>query len=903
MQEQTVSTSSGAVESSIQSKRLTFSRRFTSPNVHPFESVIWKKFDALIQDAKGNPVFEQKNVEAPEFWSQRAVNIVAEKYFRMVDGVKESSVKQLITRVANTIAVAGKEQGLFGDELHDDTFHLFEMELTFLLLHQRFAFNSPVWFNVGVPGVAQQSSACFINGVEDTMESITDLAKTEVMLFKGGSGAGSNMSNIRSSYETLSGGGSPSGPVSFMKMLDAGAGVTKSGGTTRRAALLRCLDVDHPDILVQANGEPGFISCKTNAEKIAQALIAAGFSAEFNKPGNAYDLSPFQNANNSVRVTDYFMRKVVDDQITTTKARTTGETVHKYKARMLWEEIAKAAWASGDPGLQFDTTMNNWNTIPNTDKIRSTNPCSEFVFVDDTSCNLGSFNLMKYLDSVTQEFQLDDFIHSTEICITAMEILCGYASYPTPTITIRTQATRPLGIGYANLGTMLMVKGLAYDSPEGREFAAGVTSLMTATAYRQSAKMAAVVGPFSAYAVNRPEMLDVIARHKGASELLPARHHATIRAANAQWLAAYEEGKAHGYRNAQVSVLAPTGTIGFMMDCDTTGCEPNLALTQFKKLVGGGYVKIPTRAVPQALEKLGYNGKSKDILETIEKTGELPADMKAEHKRVFQTALGNDQISTEGHLLMMAEIQQFLSGGISKTVNMPNSATIEDVANVYMRAWELGLKCVAIYRDGCKASQPVSAKEEKKAILKESGPKWGERRRLSDERQSITHKLSLGGTDAYLHVGLHDDGTPGELFVNIAKAGSTLHGLVDMCATSVSVGLQHGVPLATFIDKFKGMRFEPSGFTGNKEIPRADSLADYLAKWLEARFTWTEDKLEAVQKKTSELVEYFGNQHSPVEKKEGKGYHGDPCNSCGNLTVRAGSCYVCVSCGSTTGCG
>ena len=859
---------------------LHFKKHFTAGKKHPYEEVIWKKVDAVIKNAEGKVVFEQKDVEAPEFWSDRAINIVAEKYFRMIDGIKEYSVKQLITRVARTIAHAGQDQELFGAE--DSV--TFELELTHLLLHQMFAFNSPVWFNIGVPGVPQQASACFINKVDDTMESITDLAKTEVMLFKGGSGAGSNLSKIRSSYELLSGGGNPSGPVSFMKMLDAGAGVTKSGGTTRRAALMRGLDVDHPDILEQANGEVGFIGCKMHAEKIAQALIAGGFSAEWNKPGNAYDLSPFQNANNSVRVTDYFMRKVVDDQQFQTKARTTGEQVHLYQARDIWNKIAEAAHACGDPGLQFDTTTNKWHTLPNTGKINSSNPCSEFLHLDDTSCNLGSFNLLKF--SPGNEFQVAEFEYATEICITAMEILAGFASYPTASITKHTKASRPLGIGYANLGTLLMTKGLAYDSPEGREFAAGITSLMTAVGYRQSAKMAQVVGSFDYYAANAKEMLAVIKTHWEASQKLPQRHHATIRQANEVWLEAHAMGCDHGYRNSQISVLAPTGTIGFMMDCDTTGIEPNLALTQHKKLVGGGYMKIPTRAVPQALERLGYNGEAQFVLDTIASTGELPKDMKASHKKVFQTAIGADQISTEGHLLMMAAVQPFLSGGISKTVNMAATATVGDVANVYMRAWELGLKCVAIYRDGCKASQPASAKEQKKEEAKPVGLQWGQRKRLPDDRNSITHKFSVGGQDGYFHLGLNEDGSPGEVFINISKAGSTLHGLVDMAATAISLGLQYGVPMGTLLEKFKGVRFEPSGFTGNPRINRADSLADYFAKWMELRETTTESKPEVA-----------------VAKKDGVSYHGDPCRSCGNITIRAGSCWVCNTCGTTTGCG
>jgi ribonucleoside-diphosphate reductase alpha chain len=868
---------------------LSISRHFTKGKAHPFDDIMWKKVDAVLKKADGTVVFEQKGVEAPDFWSDRAINIVAEKYFRVVNGVKENSVKQLVTRVARTIALAGREQGLLGDK--DDNVYSFELELTHLLVHQMFAFNSPVWFNIGVPGVAQQASACFINAVEDTMESITDLGKTEIMLFKGGSGAGSNLSKLRSSYERLSGGGIPSGPVSFMKWLDSGAGVTKSGGTTRRAALMRTLNIDHPDILELANGEAGFIECKAHAEKIAQALINGGFSAEFNKAGNAYDLVPFQNANNSVRVTDEFMRKVVNNEVFNTISRTTGKPVHSYNATDLWHVIARAAWASGDPGLQFDTATNDWHTLPNTGRINASNPCSEFLHLDDTSCNLGSFNLMKFQSE--HGFHVKEFAYATEICITAMEILCGYSVYPSESITKHTRASRPLGIGYANLGTLLMTEGLAYDSYEGRALAAGITSLMSAVAYRQSARMAAIQGPFEYYAANVDPMLNVILKHKdAAAQLAPGT---TSSASRVVWQQAYELGTKHGFRNSQVSVLAPTGTIAFMMDCDTNGIEPNLALTQYKKLVGGGFVKIPTRAVPQALNKLGYNGKAKDILETIEKTGALPPDMTPAHKRVFQTAIGDDQISTDGHLLMMGAVQPFLSGGISKTVNMAKTATVEDVANAFMRAWQLGLKCVTVYRDGCKASQPASAKAEVKSEDKHAtlGPVWGERKRLPDERPSVTHKFSVGGQDGYFHIGLNADGSPGEVFINISKAGSTLHGLVDMAATAISLGLQYGVPLHTLLEKFKGVRFEPSGFTGNTLIPRADSLGDYFARWMEHRFSG----------EPAEPTKVLGNQQSVVAKAGGVSYHGAPCSSCGNITVRAGTCWVCNTCGTTTGCG
>ena len=893
-----------------------FARRFTGTD-WDLSKIPTKIVNARITAPDGKVTYEQLDVEAPEGWSQNAINIVSEKYFRVINGVNETSVKQLVKRVAGTIASAGVKQGVFTAEVAA----VFEAELSYLLINQMFAFNSPVWFNIGVPGAKQQASACFINHVDDNMESITDLAATEVRLFKGGSGAGVNISNLRSSYEKLSGGGSPSGPVSFMKMFDAGAGVTKSGGTTRRAAKMVVMNVDHPDILEQANGEAGFIRCKTEAERVAQALIAGGFSSQFNKPGNAYDYSPFQNANNSVRVTNDFMRSVESDGTWTTKMRTTKEVVHTYKAKELWQEIAKAAWASGDPGIQFDTTTNEWHTLPGVGPITASNPCSEFLHLDNTSCNLGSFNLLKFLQD--DEFAVARFVHAVCVCITAMEILVEHAEYPTLEITAKTRSSRPLGVGYANLGTLLMVQGIPYDSEEGRTFAASITSLMTAVGYEQSQRLARVLGSFEYYENNRAHMSAVINKHRLASSHLTSTPISSM--AHTYWNILVND-KNPAFRNSQISVLAPTGTIGFMMDCDTTGCEPMLAITQYKKLVGGGTMVIPSRSVIPALQALGYTAEERlEIVKNIEKHGELNAPdatpiVSDEDLRVFQTAIGSNPLSTSGHLKMMGAIQPFLSGGISKTVNMPNSATVEEVGDVYMEAWKLGLKCVAIYRDGCKASQPASAKktetvaakmldaaaqEDLKAAITKTihayekhGPEvrlWGERKRLDDERMSVTHKFSVAGQDGYFHVGLNSDGTPGEVFINISKAGSTLHGLVDMAATAMSLGLQYGVPLATLLEKFRGVRFEPSGFTGNTKIPRADSIADYFARWMETRFVRDPG--------VPTYVPADITLPTVVAKKQDVSYHGDPCKQCGNITVRAGSCWACPSCGTTTGCG
>src|SRR5215471_12370210 len=824
---------------------LRFERFFTPAGSHAHDLVEWERRTASITNKKGAVFFEQKDVEVPCSWSQLATNVVAQKYFRGHLGgpEREYSVKQMVDRVVTTLGRWGREGGHFAGEEDAVTR---EEALRWLLVAQHASFNSPVWFNIGVPGRSAQASACFINSVEDTMESILELARTEGMLFKFGSGTGTNLSVLRSSRETLTGGGTASGPVSFMRGYDSFAGSIKSGGTTRRAAKMVILNADHPDVM-------DFIRCKAEEEKKAWALIEAGYNAGFNVPGGAYDSVQFQNANHSVRVSDDFMRAVIDDKEWQTKAVVDGRTVDTYKARELWREIADAAWICGDPGLQFDSTIQDWNVVPNTGRINATNPCSEFVFLDDTACNLLSLNLMKF-QTEQGAFDVERFERAVDVTFTGQEILVSNASYPTPQIARNSEALRPLGLGYANIGALLMSMGLAYDSDEGRRFAAAITAIMTGRAFAQSARMAQVKGPFSEFAKNREPMLRVMEKHRDAAQQLTSSPEAeeVVTAARETWDEAVKLGRAHGYRNAQATVLAPTGTIGLMMDCDTTGIEPDLALVKYKKLVGGGLLKIVNTTVPAALRKLGYDEvKVKEIVEYIDEndTIEGAPHLVDEHLKVFDCAFkpvkGTRSIAPMGHVRMMAAVQPFISGSMSKTVNLPTDATVEDIEQAYMESWKLGLKCIAIYRDGCKRSQPLSTsldKEKKATGQIEYRPV---RRKLPDERKAITHKFDIGGHEGYLTVGLYEDGQPGELFVTMAKEGSTISGLMDAFATQTSYALQFGVPLKFMVDKFSHMRFEPSGFTKNKEIPIAKSIVDYIFRWMASHFLPVEEAEEA----------------------------------------------------------
>ena len=901
---------------------LKIKRYFTKKGVHPFDDVEWELRSASITDEKGKVIFEQKDVEVPKPWSQTATNIVVSKYFHGVMGTekRERSVKQLIRRVADTIAEWGKDMGYFAS---DDDAEIFHNELLHLLVHQKMAFNSPVWFNVGIEP-RPQCSACFINSVSDNMESILDLAKTEGMLFKYGSGTGTNFSSLRSSQEKLSGGGTASGPVSFLKGFDSFAGVIKSGGRTRRAAKMVILDADHPDIVE-------FIKCKSEEEKKAWALIEAGYPGGFNVPGGAYDSVQFQNANHSIRVTDQFMEAAANDGTWTTKARKDGKAMDTYKAKELLRMIAESTWICGDPGMQYDTIINKWHTSSNTARINSSNPCSEYMYLDDSACNLASLNLMKFRNA-DDEFDIEAFRHAVDITILAQEITVDNASYPTKPIERNSHDYRPLGLGYANLGALLMSRGLPYDGDEGRNYAAAITALMQGEANLMSSKIAKEVGPFAGYARNEEPMLKVMKMHQteaakikreGVSdELFIAAQHV--------WKEVQTHGKEWGFRNGQVSVLAPTGTIGFLMDCDTTGVEPDIALVKYKKLVGGGVIKIVNQTVPAALKNLKYSeSQVKDILAYIEAhdTIEGAPHLKPEHLPVFDCAFkpmnGTRSIHYMGHVRMMGAVQPFLSGAISKTVNLPHEATVEDIMQAYIESWKLGLKAVAIYRDGCKRSQPLSTTMDGDKV-KVAKPI---RRRLPDEREAITHKFSIAGHEGYITVGKFEDGTPGELFITMSKEGSTVSGLMDSFATGISLALQYGVPLKILVNKFSHSRYEPSGITNNPEVRFAKSITDYIFRWLALKFLPAGERGAAEQAEGLEVAHAAKvtgatasaaapaavqlplkplEELSSNEKRE-KGVFvtqsdAPPCPECGTIMVRNAACYKCLNCGSTSGC-
>ena len=897
---------------------LTIERHFTREGEDPFEQVEWDRRTAVITNEKGEVFFEQEDVEVPKFWSQTATNIVAQKYFRGAVGTaeRENSVRQLIGRVVTAITRWGDEGGYFAGDADRETFR---DELTHLLLHQRVAFNSLVWFNCGIEE-QPQVSACFINSVEDSMGSILGLAKTEGMLFKFGSGTGSNLSALRSSKEPLSGGGTASGPVSFMRGYDAFAGVIKSGGKTRRAAKMVILNADHPDI-------EEFVSCKVREERKARVLIDAGYDPAFNAVGGAYDSVFFQNANHSVRVTDEFMRAVAEDKNWDLRAVTNGEPLETVRARELMREITEAAWECGDPGIQFDTTINSWHTSKASGRINASNPCSEYMFLDDTACNLASLNLKRFL-TTEGEFDTEGFRHSVATTILAQEILVDAASYPTPRIAENSYKYRPLGLGFANLGATLMAMGLPYDSEAGRSYAAAISALMCGEAYHTSARVARYHGgPFAGYAPNRESMEDVISKHRLQAESLPEdlipRHLLT--AARTAWRQAQEVGKKAGSRNSQVTVLAPTGTIAFMMDCDTTGIEPDLALIKYKKLVGGGTIKIVNNTVPLALGRLGYAAdQAQEIIDYINEneTIEGAPHLKEEHLPVFDCSFrptaGTRSIHWMGHLRMMAATQPFISGAISKTVNMPTDATVEDVEKAYMEAWRLGLKAVAIYRDGCKQTQPLSTRKEGQKG-EETAVGRPARRRLPDEREAITHKFSIAGHEGYVTVGLYPDTRqPGEIFVVMAKQGSVVSGLMDSFATAISLALQYGVPLKVLADKFAHVRFEPSGYTNNRQIPIAKSIVDYLFRWLSLKFLNADvtstgegdlegkEALGAGASKTELLSENEDRRTTDRREREKEVFlaqsDAPACHVCGTIMVRNGACYACTNCGATSGC-
>ncbi|MGC1852765.1 MAG: vitamin B12-dependent ribonucleotide reductase [Solirubrobacterales bacterium] len=924
-------------------KGLVIERRFSSPGTHPFDEIEWETRDAVIGDP-ADPAFEQRGVEFPKSWSQNATNIVAQKYFRGQLGSekRESSVKQMIGRVAGTISAWGREGGYFASA---EDAEAFEAELTSILLNQKAAFNSPVWFNVGFEE-RPQCSACFILSVDDSMESILDWNTKEGMIFRGGSGSGINLSNIRSSVEPLSKGGLASGPVSFMRGADAWAGTIKSGGKTRRAAKMVVLDVDHPDI-------ESFIWCKAKEEEKAGALRDAGFDMSID--GEGFTSIQYQNANNSVRVTDEFMEAVEAGEDWDLIARTTGEATKTLPARELMNEIADAAWRCADPGVQYDTIINRWHTSPESGRINASNPCSEYMHVDDSACNLASLNLMKFRRE-DGSFDVEDFEHAVDVVFLAQEIVVGFSSYPTEQIGENANAFRQLGLGYANLGALLMSDGLPYDSEAGRNVAAAITALMTGRAYAQSAKIAAgATGPYDEYEKNRDAHNGVMRMHRDAAyDVDPTGIKGELlEAAQRAWDEAVELGEEHGYRNAQATVLAPTGTISFLMDCDTTGIEPDFSLVKFKELVGGGQMTIVNRSVPLALRTLGYSDAEVDQIDAhiAEKATIVGAPgLKDEHLPIFDVAVGERAISHTGHIDMMAATQPFISGAISKTVNLPQSATVADIADAYTRGWKGGLKALAIYRDGSKTAQALrtDAQEEKGAEV-EVVVAPPERKRMPRERESITHKFSIAGHEGYITAGKYEDGSVGEIFLtDIGKEGSTMRGLMNAFATAISLGLQYGVPLEDFVRKFSYMRFEPEGITGNPEIPFAKSLPDYIMRWVASRFIEDTDTLEELgimtqevrAKKDAETSQLGlgiatdtagpangGNGHSGGEKAKASGGEAVPaasaftetppvvpakmsgldlgpaCEQCGGMMQRTGSCYTCSSCGNNTGCG
>jgi ribonucleoside-diphosphate reductase alpha chain len=958
---------------------LSVKRLFTQPGVHPFDQVEWETRDARI--GHGDRVaFEQKDVEFPKSWSQNATNIVAQKYFRgqLDSPTRERSVKQMISRVSGTIADWGRERGYFATVEDGDAF---EAELSFILLNQLAAFNSPVWFNVGFEE-QPQCSACFILSVQDTMESILDWNTKEGKIFRGGSGSGINLSNIRGSMEPLSKGGTASGPVSFMRGADAWAGTIKSGGKTRRAAKMVVLDIDHPDIR-------DFIWCKAKEEDKAAALRDAGFDMSID--GEGFQSIQYQNANNSVRVTDEFMHAVENDEDWHLLSRATGEPAGEpIPARELMREIAEAAWRCADPGVQYDTTINQWHTSPNSGRINASNPCSEYMHVDDSACNLASLNLMKFRRP-DGSFDVKRFNHAVDIVFLAQEIVVGPSSYPTKEIGENARAFRQLGLGYANLGAYLMANGMPYDSDAGRGTAAAITALMTGRAYLQSAKVAAGIGPYDRYQENREAHNNVMRMHRDASYAIPdstCTDTSLLAAARESWNEAVACGELYGYRNAQATVLAPTGTISFLMDCDTTGIEPDFSLVKYKELVGGGSMVIANRTVPMALRTLGYSDEQVEQIEAhITEHGTIVGapGLDPAHLEIFDVAVGERAISHPGHIKMMGAVQPFLSGAISKTVNLPETATVEDIAEAYIQSWKLGVKALAIYRDGSKTAQALRTDAQKdkeipaaveageggyvtpdgeklvpeaqiaaivdeavsEAVKKtrdEAGP---QRRRMPRERQSITHKFSLGGHEGYITAGMYDDGSVGEIFLtDIGKEGSTLRGMMNSFATAISISLQYGVPLETLVRKFAYMRFEPEGITTNPEIPFAKSMPDYIMRWLASRFldADTQEDLgiltqEVRARRSAENTAAGASSDTAGPSAGGNGGNGGStikatapattkaaaeamtdsppvlpakmvgldlgpaCSQCGGMMQRTGSCYTCSSCGNNTGCG
>ncbi len=892
-------------------------RYFTVPGIDPFDAIEWELRDAHIP-GKDGPTFEQKDVEFPKFWSQTATNIVAQKYFRgrMASPERERSVKQMIGRVVDTIGGWGREGGYFATDEEADTF---EAELKAILVNQYASFNSPVWFNVGFEA-QPQCSACFILSIDDSMESILDWIRREGVIFRGGSGSGLNLSRLRSSKEQLSKGGYASGPVSFMRGADASAGTIKSGGKTRRAAKMVVLDVDHPDV-------EEFIWCKAKEERKARVLEQAGYDMSLNSPDWAS--IQYQNANNSVRVTDQFMESVIEGKEWNLTARTDGSVVETTDARGVLRQMAEAAWECADPGVQYDTTINSWHTLPNTGRINASNPCSEYMSIDDSACNLASLNLMKFRRD-DGEFDVEAFEHAVDVVFLAQEIAVGYSSYPTPEIGRNAKAFRQLGLGYANLGALLMARGLPYDSDEGRAYAAAITALMTGRGYRKSAEVARRMGPFAGYQPNAAAMTGVIAKHRAAVGNIDNSHSVPedlLSAARRGWDDALSLGEVSGFRNAQATVLAPTGTISFMMDCDTTGVEPDFSLVKSKRLVGGGEITIVNKTVPMALAKLGYTPtEASEVVAFIDERNTIVGapSVKTEHYPVFDCAIGDRAIHYMGHVKMMGAVQPFISGAISKTVNLPEEITVDEVSQLFIESWQLGVKAIAIYRDNCKVAQPLSGKANAGAttLAPVSGVVGAlpQRRRVPEDRMEVGRKFKVGEYEGYIHVGLFDDGTPGDIFVDIAKEGTTLAGLMNSFMISVSLGLQYGVPLEVYVSKFSHMRFEPSGMTNDADIRVAKSIVDYIFRWMGKKFLSTDQQEEAgiltaeVKQRLAAAYTEAGDHASAAETMGvavaapgqtalfNQWEDAQECARCGGRMVRTGSCYTCRDCGTNTGC-
>ena len=917
-------------------------RHFTVEGVHPYEEVVWEQRDSRITNYRdGSVAFEQLGVEVPSTWSVNATNILAQKYFRGTLGLpeRETSLKQVADRVVDTITAWGIKDGYFVD---NEEAEVFSDELKHLIIHQKAAFNSPVWFNIGVKDVPQQASACFILAVEDKMSSILNWYTEEGVIFKGGSGAGVNLSKIRASEELLNGGGTASGPVSFMRGADASAGTIKSGGKTRRAAKMVMLDVDHPDI-------EHFIWCKAHEEKKARALADAGFDMSLD--GSDITSIQYQNANNSVRVSDEFMQAVLDDADWDLIARADGAVVRTVKARALFRQFAEAAWECADPGMQFDTTINDWHTSSNTDRINGSNPCSEYMHIDNSACNLASLNLMKFIDD-EETFDIEGYKAAIEVVFTAQEILVGNADYPTKPIGENSVKFRQLGLGYANLGALLMANGLPYDSDAGRAWAGALTALMTGHAYATSAKTSSRMGPHAGYHENQEPMLRVLRKHQAAAseineELVPTE---LLCAAQEAWDEAVELAETHGVRNAQATVLAPTGTIGLLMDCDTTGVEPDLGLVKTKKLVGGGTMSIVNQTVTRALGKLGYNdGEAAEIVAYINENMSIlgAPHIKPEHLPVFACSMGDNTIHYLGHVKMMGAVQPFISGAISKTVNMPEDVSVEDIEQIHIDAWQLGVKAVAIYRDNCKVAQPLSTTKKDdddepvvgglqaritelenalahaKATAGDAVVVGAVRERLPRRRASSTFSFRVADCEGYVTVGEYEDGRPGEVFIKVSKQGSTLAGIMDAFSISISLGLQHGVPLATYVRKYSNMRFEPAGITDDADLRIATSLVDYMFRRLALDYLTlaereelgvlssserTQPTLPGVEELSTETVGIQAPAQ-PIEMSSAPSTLARPeqrdapyCYSCGDMMQRAGSCYVCSSCGTTSGC-